>query len=198
MRARIIIASFVLCLTLLANARAAEEPEWDENANPVPLGNVFVEFQYQRLTGTGSNQMAVWIETPSGNFVKSVFATQFTARGGWKTRDQALPAWVRQADVPAMTPEQLDAITSATPGTGEVVQVWDCTNAHGEFVDPGLYVVVLEGTLRGPAQVQYRATVEIGGDVVMVDAEPQYIGSSTTERAMIKDVKVRYEPPATY
>lgn len=197
MRARIVFASFVLCLTLLANARAAEQVA-EENANPVSLGDVFVEFQYQRLTGTGSNQMALWIETPSGNFVKTVFATAFTARGGWKTRDQALPLWVRRAGVPDMRPEQIDAVTSATPSTGDVVQVWDCTNARGEPVDAGLYVVVLEATLRGPAQVQYRATVEIGGDVVMVDAVPQYIGSSTTERSMIQDVKVKYEPPAVY
>lgn len=196
MRVRAALASIAVCLafTVFAASRAAAE----EAGDSIPLGNVIVEFQFNRLGGQSTNQMALWIETPSGDMVKTIFATEFTARGGWKTRDQAIPTWVRQSGVARMTPQQIDAITSATPESGDLRKVWDCTNAYGEPVQPGQYVVVLEGTLRGPAQVVYRASVNLGRDAIRIEPEAEYVGSSAAERGMIRDVLVRYEPPAVY
>lgn len=49
-------------------------------------GSVEVSFHYARQKGFSSNQFAVWVEDSGGRFVKTLYATGFTASGGYKKK----------------------------------------------------------------------------------------------------------------
>ncbi|MDR0598631.1 MAG: DUF2271 domain-containing protein [Treponema sp.] len=153
---------------------------------------VEVSFTYTRLSGSGSNQFAVWIEDAQGRYVKTLYATRFTALGGWKKRDLSIPQWVKQSGLAAMSQSQIDAITSPTPQTGGVRYVWDGTDSAGRAVPAGEYKVFVEASLRNENRVIYTAPVQVGGKPAQVTAQAHYFGLSTAERGMIGPVTVKY------
>jgi hypothetical protein len=156
-------------------------------------GRVDVSFEYERQSGSGSNQLAVWVEDAGSSVVRTLFVTNFTAgRGGWEYRAQSLPQWVASADIANMTPGEVDAVTKATPASGTVTVSWDCRDESGAPVSAGEYAVILEATLRGENGVVYRTTVDIGGAATSIMPEPQYVGSGEAERDMVKNVRVEY------
>ncbi|MDR2037847.1 MAG: DUF2271 domain-containing protein [Bacteroidales bacterium] len=49
-------------------------------------GVLEITVSYVRQSGHGSNQYAVWIEDSVGKLVKTLYVTQFTAKGGYVRR----------------------------------------------------------------------------------------------------------------
>lgn len=153
-------------------------------------------FTFTRMSGSASNQFAVWIENAQGQLVKTLYATRYTANGGWSRRETSIPLWVRQSGLAHMSRTQIDAVSSATPRTGNLTYTWDGTNSSGAAVPAGDYIIVLEGTLRWENQVYYRAPVRLGQGASTPQITVEYAGeaaqqASYAERAMIKDVSVR-------
>jgi hypothetical protein len=107
-----------------------------------------LSFSYTRLSGSASNQFAVWVEDSQGRYIKTLYATKYTAIGGWKRRETSIPVWVKKSGLSNLTNAQIDAITGATPRTGALTYAWDGTDSSGAFVSPGNYILFLEGTLR--------------------------------------------------
>ena len=62
-----------------------QEPDDDtESETPMSLsGEVTISFDFVRQFGSASNQHAVWIEDSDGNVVRSLFASRWTANGGY-------------------------------------------------------------------------------------------------------------------
>ena len=161
-------------------------------ANPPTVTNrVEVSFAYTSQRGFSSNQFAVWIEDLQGRHVKTLYATRFTANGGWQKRDQSIPLWVKQSGLKGMSKAQIDAITGPTPKTGILRYVWDGTDSTGRAVSAGEYRVFVEATLRGENRVLYSAAIKRGEKGSAV-AQAQYFGSNTAERGMIGPVSVTY------
>jgi hypothetical protein len=156
-------------------------------------GNAAVElsFTYKRLSGTASNQFAVWVEDEQGKFVKTLYATKFTAKGGWKSRETSIPVWVKKSGLANLTSTQVDSITGATPKTGTLVYTWDGTDSNGKALPVGNYILFLEGTLRRENQVLYRAPISLGKVSAAAEVSPEYKGEATADRSMISDVKVK-------
>ena len=150
-----------------------------------------VSFTYTSQKGFSSNQFAVWIEDRDGRYVKTLYATRFTANGGWKKRDQSIPLWVKQSNLAAMNNNQIDALTGPTPKSGRLSYIWDGTDSSGKAVSAGEYRVLVEATLRGENRVLYTAVIKLG-ERGQTDALAQYFGNSTAERAMIGPVTVTY------
>jgi hypothetical protein len=148
-------------------------------------------FTFTRLSGSASNQFAVWIEDAQGHYVKTLYATRYTANGGWKRRETSIPLWVKQSGLSGMTQPQIDTLTGATPRTGTLTYRWDGADSKGEAVAAGDYVIILEGTLRWANQVYYRAPIRLGQGAATPEASVEYAGDAGNDRAMIKDVKVR-------
>ena len=148
-------------------------------------------FSFTRQSGHATNQFAVWIEDAQGQYVKTLYATRFTANGGWKRRAASVPVWVRQSGLSNMSKDQIAAVSGATPKTGTLVYKWDGTDSRGTLVPPGDYVLILEGTLRWENQVLYRAPVLLGRGSAAARVNAEYTGNSTAERAMIRDVRVQ-------
>ena len=157
-------------------------------------GNVEISFAYVKQGGTGSNQFAVWIEDASGRVVKTIYATRFTARGGWKRRPESIPQWVEASGVKTMNKDQYDALTASTPRQGTLTYVWDGTDQAGKPVAPGEYTVHVEGSLRFANRVLYTGKVTLGGPAAELQAASQYWGDSAAERGMIGPVTLRYKP----
>ncbi len=154
--------------------------------------HVKFSFKYTKQTGPGSNQFAIWIEDEMGNYIETVYATKFTAKGGWKIRDASIPTWVEKAKDILNKKEEVDLITSATPKPGDVSYIWDCTDKSGEPVEPGVYKFFFEASLRGYDRVVYSGDIEIGGDKQIAEVSEEFFGKDIAERSMIQDVKVEY------
>ncbi|MDR0321986.1 MAG: DUF2271 domain-containing protein [Treponema sp.] len=146
---------------------------------------------FTRQSGSASNQYAVWIENAQGQHVKTLYATRWTANGGWSRRPTSIPIWVRQSGLSNLTREQVDAVSSATPRTGAVTYTWDGTDSRGTAVPAGNYTLIIEGTLRWENQVLYRAPIRLGQGAATPQVSVEYAGESTAERSMISDVRVR-------
>ncbi|WP_276689827.1 DUF2271 domain-containing protein [Acidaminococcus massiliensis] len=77
-------------------------------------GPLTLEYTYNKKEGMASNQMAAWIEDKDGKVVRTLFATKFTAQGGYKKREQALPVWVKKSGLAQLDKAKVDALTKAT------------------------------------------------------------------------------------
>jgi hypothetical protein len=155
-------------------------------------GSVEISFTYTRQGGFGSNQFAVWITDAQGNYVKTLYATRFTASGGYAKRPQAIPDWVKQSGLAGMSKAQVDAFTGATPRTSQLSYRWDGTDQAGTALPPGEYRVHLEASLRNENRVRYSAPVQLGASSGPVELQPQYFGNDTKVRAMISGVSVLF------
>jgi hypothetical protein len=150
-----------------------------------------LRFTFTRQSGSASNQYAVWIEDSEGQYVKTLYATRWTANGGYRRRPTSIPIWVNRSGLSGMTRAQADAISGATPRTGTVSYTWDGTNSRGAPVPAGDYMLFLEGTLRWENQVLYRAPIRLGQGAAIAPVSGEYAGNSTAERSMIGNVSVR-------
>jgi len=173
---------FMLLFTVLACMGAQDK---------TPQAAAELTFSYTRLSGSASNQFAVWVEDSQGKYIKTLYATKYTANGGWKRRETSIPLWVKKSGLASLTGAQVDAITGATPKTGTLVYTWDGTDSNGKAVPAGNYVLFLEGTLRWENQVLYRAPISLGKGTASAEVSVEYKGDAGADRNMIEDVKVR-------
>jgi len=151
-------------------------------------------FTFNRQSGAASNQYAIWIEDAQGKLVKSIYASRWTANGGYSRRPTSIPLWIKQSDRVNMTKAQVDAVSAATPRTGPMTYTWDGTDDNGAALPAGDYVLILEGTLRWENQVYYRAPIALGKGAVASVVNVEYVSGerdTTAERAMINNVRVR-------
>jgi hypothetical protein len=174
--------SLVLLLTVLVFTSIAAQ-----QAAPT----VELTFTFTRQSGSASNQFAVWIENTEGKYIKTLYATRYTANGGYSRRPSSIPAWVKISGLSNLTKAQVDAITSATPQTGILTYTWDGTDSKGAALPTSDYVLVLEGTLRWENQVYYRAPISASQRFYSPEVDVEYVGDAAAERSMIRDVRVR-------
>jgi len=175
------LSIFVLLFTVLACTDAQQK-----TAQAVAE----LTFTYTRLSGSASNQFAVWVEDAQGKYIKTLYATKYTATGGWKRRETSIPIWVKKSGLADLSSSQVDAISGATPKTGTLVYTWDGTDSSGKAVPMEEYVLFLEATLRWENQVLYRAPISFRkGAAAKVSVE--YKGDAGADRSMISDVKAR-------
>ena len=155
---------------------AAQAPVDDtEPAAPIELsGEMVIFFDYVRQSGSASNQHAVWIEDMDGNIIKTLFASRWTANGGYRTRPDSIALWAGRADLANMTKSEVDAVSGATPGTGSLSYAWDLTDMGGNTVAPGDYVFFVEGTLRWKNFVLYSGVITLGAEPVTAQANAEY------------------------
>jgi len=148
-------------------------------------------FTFTRMNGSASNQYAIWIEDTNGRFIKTLYATRYTANGGWRNRPTSIPIWVGRSGLSRMNNTQIDAVTGATPRTGSLTYRWDGTDSQGAAVPNGNYILFLEGTLRWENHVLYSAPIRLGRGPEAAYVSVEYTGDPGADRAMIGNVTVR-------
>ncbi|MCL2301228.1 MAG: DUF2271 domain-containing protein [Firmicutes bacterium] len=182
---RIFIAAIALLLLFAGCAKEAGTPAPEAGAP----GALTISFDFERQSGFSSNQFAVWMEDADGTVVKTLFATEFTAKGGYEKRPSSLTNWVERAVKTGIT--DADAVAGATPKSGPVSYVWDCTDEDGKAVPPGTYKFFVENTFRvgegsTAGHVEW-GEIEIGG--ADTETRAQEIGD---EFDTISNVKAVY------
>ena len=155
------------------------------------FADVSIDFDYKSMSGFASNQIALWVENDNGEIVKTIFVTDFTAsHRGYKKREQSLNHWVGIAKPAQMTDSELDAISSATPKSGDQHFTWDLTDSQGKKVPAGKYFIKLEGTLYAGSNAVYTGTIDTGKaapgpiEVVLERSEP----TTTKNATMLQNV----------
>ena len=180
------------------------EPEETEPEPVYISGEVVISFDFVKQSGSASNQYAVWIESAKGQYIKTLYATQWTARGGYKTRPDALSFWVSRVNRASMSETEVDAVSGATPKTGPQTYTWDLTDNNGELVPAGEYMFLVEGTLRWKNFVIYTGIITISDTPETVTADRGVIyeksdnykelTEESTENSMIGTVTVTFTP----
>ncbi|GHU75523.1 hypothetical protein AGMMS49992_19700 [Clostridia bacterium] len=194
MRKLLVCFCMVTILALTACSTPAPSPTPQADASS---GSLTISFDFMRQPGSASNQFAVWVENANGQFIRTIFATKFTASGGYKSRPDSIPIWVARSGV--------DGVTSATPQTGVFSCVWDLKDSDGSTVPQGVYKFFVEGTLRWKNQVLFSGVIEIGDSAQSVTVEGDYtyeaaanqpaLTDESSEHGMIGIVKAEYIPP---
>jgi len=171
----------------------------------IAKGEVVVTFNYEKQSGWASNQFAVWIEDINGNYIKTLYVTDWTANGGYNTRPDSIPVWVEKSAVSSAQNSDIDAVSGATPrASGTHSYTWDLTDVNGDFVKPGEYKFFVEGTLRWKNQVMHSGVIDISGDSVVVEADAVFtfeasdgqaaLTENSPETDMIAFVKAEFIP----
>lgn len=161
---------------------------------------VEVSFNYQKQDGPGSNQYAVWIENEKGEVVKTLFVTSFTTKGrtrgneqpmrGYVKRPKCVPTWVKAAKANALSDQQLDAFTGATPkASGTQTFTWDFTDQNGKAVKKGTYRVWVEATLFNASIVTYSGTFSTNGKAGEIKLTAQQTEPDEKHKNMVTGVR---------
>ena len=166
---------------------------WTQIAAQNSAAGAEISFSYTNQWGFSSNQFAVWIEDSRGNFVKTLFATKWTAAGGWAKRALSLPLWVQKSGISAIDKKDIDAFSGATPKPGNLSYRWDGKNKNNAIMPAGEYRIFLEATLKEDNRVVYSAAFTLGSGssgVTEAQVKTEYFGNKTDNRGMIGNVKV--------
>jgi tetratricopeptide (TPR) repeat protein len=124
-------------------------------------------------------QTAVWVETPEGAFVRTLYVSGFS---GYAREVQiVLPVWAATSDFAGA-----DAVTGASIDTGQHIYVWDLKDEAGMQVDPGEYVVKVESHFWPSMKYEMAsASIKVGGDRAAM---------ATQEGKFIPFLELRYMP----
>jgi hypothetical protein len=185
-------AFYALILTALTLASCTGTKQTGQTVEALQQDKaVELTFNFTRQSGHATNQLAVWIEDANGQHIKTIYATHFTANGGWRRRPDAIPNWVRQFDISNATKVQIDSVSGATPKTGTQNFIWDGTDSNGITVPSGDYTLFFEGTMRWDNQVIYRVPIKLGAGAAFAEVSVEYSGDFIAERSMIDNVMVQ-------
>ena len=178
--------SFLILLPLLIGG-------CKKDATPsLPNGVLNIYVDYEKQPGHGSNQWAVWMEDSEGNVIKTLFVTRFTAEGGYIPRPSCVPMWVSKAQPDSLQQEVIDAFSGATPESGLQTYSWNLTDADGNRINVGTYVLMVEATLYGTNRVIYKTPVVIGFQKWTLRSEPVCTSDDEKNKNMIRSVDVEY------
>lgn len=160
-------------------------------------GEITISFEFERQEGWASNQFAIWAEDLHGNHIRTIYATNWTAAGGFETREMSIPSWVQNSNV---SETNLDAFTGATPSTGVVTHFWDLTDNSGNLIPAAEYRIIIEASTRWANRVKFIETINLNDDFAVFWPEPIFIHESSeefpaldataTENYMIKNVTI--------
>ncbi len=179
-----------LCMTACtsSHAEAGGDVQTPDRKNEL----LTISFRFQR-GGIASSQYAIWIEDAKGTLVRTIYATSFTAEGGYEVRRESIPTWVAKARPGEMKDAQVNAVTGATPQNGTLTYVWDGTDDNGNRVAPGTYRFFVEGSLYWDSRVLFSGTVDWGGkDQPSIPLKEQRFNQSQTNADMITSLKASY------
>ena len=187
----LIIAVLIAFMAIPAMAQGSK------NASQVELS-----FNYQKQSGAGSNQYAVWIENSEGKVVRTLYVSKFTTQGramggqqrrrGYTFRPTCVPTWVKNAKAEEMTDEQIDAVTGATPAqSGVQTFTWDFKDADGKAVPAGNYKIFLEATLYFNSIVLYSGSFSTSDKAGAISLTSKFTEEDEQHKNMITEVKAQ-------
>ncbi|GAA3712117.1 hypothetical protein GCM10022224_092090 [Nonomuraea antimicrobica] len=159
------------------------------------LGLVRVDYRLTRLPQHASNQLAVWIEDADGRYVRTLFATSYTANGGYVRRPMSLPRWRESAGWESATEAEIQSASRPAQDGGDHSLYWDGTDRNGHPVPEGTYVYRVEGNLLWENRVLFTGSITLGEAADSSSARVEYLPEAArAEGTMIADVRASFSP----
>jgi hypothetical protein len=158
-------------------------------------GSVSVSYTWTRIQSHGSNQIAVWVEDTLGHHITTLYATKFTASGGYVRRPVSLSVWAEKFGLATASQEEVDAITGSTHASGKQTLVWNCRDRAGNPVSSGTYILRMEANIKDTSKIFFAGKIGIGENAQQTSGEIVYEGPGLpTGETLFKDVLVEYIP----
>jgi hypothetical protein len=159
------------------------------------MGLVGIQYRLHHLDRLASNQIAIWIEDERGNFVKTLFATSFTANGGYISRPESLPEWRKAANWKNASKATIERVARPEQPEGNHTVYWDCTDEAGKPVKPGTYSYKIEGNIQWENRVVFTGKIVIGSRENSANASAVYYPASAANKGiLVEQVKADFLP----
>jgi len=117
-----------------------------------------------------SNQIAIWLEAADSSFVKTLFLSEYLSYGGYNIREICYD-WSSKTKWDEVTKEEFDAVTSATPGVGDVKLKLHCP---ASLVPEGKYLIFIEVHLADEYNELYSGELTISGKKSVANLQVMY------------------------
>lgn len=183
---------FVLTLTALALLTVLSGTVFAQASTQEK--KVSVSYTWIRIPGSGSNQLAIWVEDAKGNYVSSIYASRFTAAGGYVRRPVSLSQWTEKSDWKNATKEEVDAVTGSTPQPGTQTVTWNGKDKAGKVVANGTYTIKMEANILNEKKMFCKVEVKTGGPAQQIKGEITFSDPTlATGNVLFKDVLVEYK-----
>jgi hypothetical protein len=116
-------------------------------------------------------------------------------RKGYLRRPQSCPEWVKASGLASLPDVSIDAISGATQKPGAVELSWNCTDADGKAVLPGVFTYKVEGNISWEKRVLWEGKIEVGGKPSTSTAVQTYIpDSARTAGTLLTGVGAKFRP----
>jgi hypothetical protein len=153
-----------------------------------------VSFTYDNLALIASNQYAIWIEDIEGNYIDTLYVTRYTAQEGNRRRPNSIPQWVAAANPLEMRHFEVDAISGATPRSGEYYASWDFTDSSGNAVTDTEVRLVIEASVMNDDTARYSGVITLGNEMWAESPTLVFSNPDSEYNAMLTDVWINYSP----
>ncbi|MFC4563947.1 DUF2271 domain-containing protein [Nocardiopsis mangrovi] len=185
---------------------APQAPAQSEGPGPSPgesaqepaaagLGLVRVNYRLHRLPQLASNQIAVWIEDAGGTYIRTLFATSFTANGGYVRRPESLVEWRAAAQWESAPQDEVESASRPAQDSGDQTLYWDGTDRTGRPVPPGDYVYRIEGNTSWENRIMFTGTITLGEEPSSSAAEQEFLpAAAERDGTMVEDVGAEFSP----
>ena len=118
-----------------------------------------VSFHLNKITEIKpSYQIAIWLEKPDGTYVQTLFVSEFLSYGGF-TLPGICSDWSKKTDWSKTSKEEFDAVTGATPLSGDINFEFHCSKKK---IPKGKYEYMIEVHLIEGFNELYKGQIEIG------------------------------------
>ena len=126
-----------------------------------------------------SDQMAIWLARPDSSFVKTLFLSEYLSYGGYNI-EGLCGNWSSRIAWRDATAEEFDAVTGATPSSGEVKLKLECP---ARLVPPGEYLIFIEVHLVDEFNELYSGRLDLTGRKASCSLEVSYIPAKCPKMA---------------
>ena len=136
-----------------------------------------------------SNQVAIWLETTDSSIVRTLFLSEYLSYGGYNIREICYD-WSSKSKWDDVSQEEFDAVTSATPGVGDVKLKLECP---ASLVPEGKYLIFIEVHLVDEYNELYSGELTISGKKSVTNLQVMYKPGKypkKTEGDILSDVQV--------
>ncbi len=194
-----LVLSALLYNCVSNQGKIEEKSDQDNIQNKSDQGSIHerevsITYTWSSIRSHGSNQLAVWIEDTTGKHICTLFATEFTASGGYEKRPISLSEWTAKFDLKNSSREEVDAVTGATPESGKQILVWNGKDKSGKVVPDGKYVVRMEANIHNEDKMFFRGEIKIGEPNQTTNGKITYSSPNLASGdVLFKDVLVEYK-----
>jgi hypothetical protein len=155
-------------------------------------GTLEISFLFNKAEGiVPSYQIAVWLETETGDYIKTLFVSDYLSGGGYGLGD-VCPDWVKQANWEKAEESEFDAVTRPTPPIGARTLKVDCRKRG---IAPGRYRFCVQAHIVEKYNILYRGAIVVGEQESEAAGEAFYSPAKHPQAAdILSDVRARYLP----